>query len=160
MGSLAGSPLLHRSSTEAPPLESHIQFCSTATLGPMHAVHVTLELASNTVFQSLQDSTRHKHIWVVFTLLLRELPVKHLRLILREKKRICLLSSNKYSSLLILWMFWMTIGVKACMCACISLCVFGLFLSFCCGLEWTGFVSVWTDKRKLLTSLSYHSAQG
>lgn len=45
-------------------------------------------------------------------------------------------------------------------CMYIFVCVFGLFLSFGCELEWTGFVSVWTDKRKPLTSLSYHSAQG
>lgn len=50
------------SSTEATLLKSHIQFCSSGTLCTLRAVGVTLEPISNTVLQSLQNSTRPKHI--------------------------------------------------------------------------------------------------
>lgn len=43
---------------------------------------------------------------------------------------------------------------------CVFECIFGPFLSLGCELEWTGLVSVWTDKRKLLILISYHSTPG
>lgn len=58
------------------------------------AVHVTLELASSTVFQSLRNRTRWKHISTYSKFLLRESSIYS---ILRgEKKCGCLLSSNKF----------------------------------------------------------------
>lgn len=114
----------------------------------MPAVHVTLELASNTVFQFLQNSTRCKHIRVVFMLLLRELPVKHPQLILRKKKG-WLLTQLKQMLL------YSTAGivnvlcdkgrktVSACVCAW-SVCVwaFSVFWMWA-GMDWVCFCLDW-----------------
>lgn len=96
----------------------------------MYAVLMTMELASNTVLQSLRSSTRGKHIWVMVMV--------NIYCSFWFKKKLNLYTQPKQ------------------MLACILLCVIGRFLSFGSELETTGLVSVWTDKRKPLTFLSYH----
>lgn len=109
-------------------------------------VPITQEPASNTWFRPLQNNTTCIHIWVVFLLLLRELPVKHPQLILKKENKVYLLTQLKQMLLHFTTdiVFRMTRGVKVRVYVYIFVCLwaFSVFWLWA-GMDWVCFCLDW-----------------